>query len=124
MKDSEKFIREINHAFAEKNAAFIIDRVTQDVTWRVVGEITVEGKAEFASALQRMEQMPPMKITVNEIISNGDSAVVHGEVRGKNTAGQKKKYDFCDIYKLTGSDRPMIREMISYVIDISRFKPL
>lgn len=124
MKEAEKFLREINHAFAEKDAAFIIDRVTNDVTWKVIGEITVEGKADFTSALKRMEQMPPMKIKVNEIISHGDSAVVHGEVRGKNTAGQKKKYGFCDIYKLTGTEKPMIREMISYVVDISRFEPI
>ena len=122
MDNKEDFLRQVNKAFTDGDEKFLLEHVTEDFCWDIVGERTIGGKAEFSEALEEMRDMPPMKISVNKVFSQQNSAVVEGIVVGRNRIGQKKHFGFCDIYELSDSGELKIRKMTSYVINVSRHK--
>lgn len=122
MNQSEKFLREINNAFAENNMDYLIQHVSDDFCWVIVGRNTVSGKAEFSEALEQMQTMPPMNIEVRNILVHGKDAIVEGIVIGRNRREQKKSFGFCDIYRFSDSRELRIQKITSYVIDVSKHK--
>lgn len=122
METKEKFLREVNQAFSEGNTEFLLNRISDDFCWTIVGEKTISGKTEFTEAMDHMKDLPPMKISIDNIMMDGNTATVEGIVVGKNRNGQRKYFAFCDIFKLKGNDDLKISAMTSYVIDVSKHK--
>lgn len=123
MSKTEEFLRKINMAFAEGDDQFLLNNVTEDFCWKIVGERTISGKSEFSESLEQMREMPPMKIEIRNVIIEDGSGIIEGIVVGRNRTGQKKYFGFCDVYGLEGSgEEQKIRKMSSYVIDVSRHK--
>lgn len=119
---TEKFLREVNKAFQDGNKEFLLNCITEDFCWNIIGEKTVNGKTEFEEALEQMGGIPPMKIQVTNIMINDKNAIVEGIVIGRNRSDQKKYFGFCDVFKLAGSTDLKIQKMRSYVIDVSKHK--
>ncbi len=122
MNPTEKFLRDVNKAFSEANSEFLLKHITDDFCWIIVGEKTVGGKIEFSEALEEMQGMPPMNIDIQNVVLADGSAVVEGVVVGRNRNDQKKYFGFCDIYRLSGDEDLKIKQMTSYVIDVSKHK--
>lgn len=122
MESTEKFLREVNKAFQDGDTEFLLNSITDDFCWTIVGEKTVGGKIEFSEALEQMNGIPPMKIQVTNVIIKDLEAVVEGIVIGRNRSDQKKYFGFCDVFNLTGTKDLKIRKMSSYVIDVSKHK--
>lgn len=115
MTKKEKFLQEINGAFADNNTDFILENVTDDIKWTIIGDKTVKGKKEFREALKEMESEDPFELNISNIITHGDSAAVDGTMK----SADGKTYAFCDVYKFQGFKTPQIKAMTSYVIDIT-----
>jgi ketosteroid isomerase-like protein len=122
MDPKEEFLRKVNKAFAEGDSDFLLNHVSDDFCWVIVGEKTVGGKTEFSEALERMKDLPPMNIHIQHVISHNNCAIIEGTVIGKNRIGQKKYFGFCDVFYLEGSDNYKIKKMTSYVVDVSKHK--
>ncbi|MFZ0488871.1 MAG: nuclear transport factor 2 family protein [Salegentibacter sp.] len=121
MKATETLLRKINEAFARNNREFILEHVTDDITWDAVGyQDIIRGKEEFERVLKEMDAPCEMDLQISNIVVQGTSAAVDGTILVKNELKKDKKYAFCDIYKLKGEKDPKICEMISYVINISK----
>lgn len=120
MSDKEKFLRDVNRAYAEGDEKFFMDHITEDICWTIVGEKDVGGKAEFKELLDQMKEMPALDIEVENIFESETHGIVEGIVISRNRLGQKKHYGFCDIYKFTQGKELRISSITSYVIDISR----
>ena len=87
------FLKDFNVAFAEGNVDFIVDHVSEDIEWTVIGDSTIEGKTEFEAALRRMAHVKAESLTINGIITHGKEAALHGEM----TLNTGDTYIFCDI---------------------------
>lgn len=123
MKAIEDLLRNINEAFADNNRDFILSHVTDDIIWTVVGyKDVIQGKDEFEKALKEMEGPTEMDLKITNMVIQQDMAAVDGRIVLRKEEGKKKKYAFCDIYRLRGENQPKISEMISYVIDVSKQK--
>ena len=122
MRRREEFLRKVNTAFVEGDDQFLMDHVSEDFCWVVVGERTISGKNEFTEALAQMKETPPIEIDIHNLILDDLSAIVEGIVVGRNRIGQKKQFGFCDVYRFSGKDEMKIRQMNSYVIDVSKHK--
>lgn len=120
MKEKEQFLRQVNQAYAEGNEQFFMDHVTDDICWVIVGEKNIGGRSEFKEALQQMQEMPAMDISVDNVIINDHYGIVEGVVTSRNRLGQKKHFGFCDIYRFREGKELKINNITSYVIDISR----
>ncbi|MDR8393739.1 nuclear transport factor 2 family protein [Aliifodinibius sp. S!AR15-10] len=115
MTKKGKFLQKMNEAFAKSDTEYILQNVTDDIKWTVIGDQQIQGKDEFARALKEMEAEEPFEIDIHNIITHGDSAAVDGIM--KSVTG--KSYSFCDVYKFRGFKNPLIKEMTSYVIETS-----
>lgn len=120
MKDKEQFLRKVNEAYASGNSKFLMDHITEDICWEIVGERYIGGKSEFQEVLDQMKEMPSMEIEVNNIIISDNFGIAEGVVVSRNRLGQKKHFGFCDIYKFIEGGEIKISNIKSYVIDISR----
>lgn len=118
--DTKGFIERMNEAFASCDLDFLMENVTDDIEWNVVGENKVSGIDEFRETMERMKEMGPMNITVSEIILKKDRAVVEGIVQLKKP-GKRRKYAFCDIYVLK-KDTNKVKELRTYVTKIVKIK--
>lgn len=112
---NQEMLEEINKAFARNDTGFIVENVTDDIRWIIVGDQTVEGKEAFTETLKAMETDEPMELTIHHIITHGTSASVNGEMK---TSGGKV-YAFCDVYQFSGFKNPKIKEMTSYALKVT-----
>ena len=120
MTEKEKFLREVNNAYENVDEQFFMERITYDINWEIVGEKDISGKAEFKEVLDRMKEMPPVEIEVQNVFFDHLHGIVRGVVVSRNRLGQKKHFGFCDIYKFAEGEKLRISGITSYVIDISR----
>lgn len=116
MTKKGKFLQQLNEAFANNDVDFIIENVTDDVRWTIVGDHIIEGKADFTKALEAMVVDVPLNLTINTIITHGKTAAVNGVMSSPEGA----TYAFCDIYTFSGFKNPKIRTMTSYVIALTQ----
>lgn len=117
MKSREEFVKKINKAFASCDTQFIADHVTDDIQWKIVGEKTISGKADFEASLERMKLGGPMEISIEEIIIQDNKTMVEGIVEYRTLPGRKKSYAFCDIYIFSENGKKF-RELRTYVSQI------
>lgn len=120
MTEKEKFLREVNNAYENVDEQFFMERITDDINWEIVGEKDISGKAEFKEVLDRMKEMPPVEIEVQNVFFDNLHGIVRGVVVSRNRLGQKKHFGFCDIFKFAEGEKLRISGITSYVIDISR----
>lgn len=120
MKEREEFLRKVNRAYTEGNIQFLMEHITDNICWEIVGEKYIGGKSEFKEVLDQMQEMPSMEVEVDNIIISDQFGIVEGVVTSRNRLGQKKHFGFCDIYKFEEAPEIMISNIKSYVIDISR----
>lgn len=113
---NQQFLEKFNKAFAENDTDFILEHVSDDIKWNVIGYQAVQGKEEFAEMLISMQLPDPQKLKIHNIITHGKSASVNGEITSK----EGNSFGFCDVIKFSGFKNPKVKEMTSYVIEISR----
>lgn len=78
-------------AFAKNNATFILEYVTDDITWIMVSDQTIQGKANFTAALARMKDNEVVEVRIDNVITHGDTAAVNGRMKMKDG----NVYAFC-----------------------------
>ena len=106
------FLKDLNIAFATGNADFIIDHVSNDITWVMHGDKTVKGKEGFIGLMNILRQDIADELILHNIITHGREAAANGEmIMGT------RKYSFCDVYHFTNTTSSIIKEMHSYVIE-------
>jgi limonene-1,2-epoxide hydrolase len=118
--EKHELLRKFNQAFVDFNTEFILNSVTDDIVWTMVGEDSVQGKSEFANVLENMKSENQQELVIHHIITHGSEAAVDGIVKAVNAAGEEKTYAFCDIYRFSGFKNPKIKEMISYGIEVKQ----
>lgn len=109
------FLEELTVAFAKGNSEFILGNVTEDIRWNVVGEKLIQGRDNFAAALKRMKDDKAMELAIRHVATHGKTGAVDGIIKlqsGKTRA-------FCDVYEFRGAKATSVKEITSYVIEMS-----
>lgn len=120
MTIKEQFLHDLNKAFANNDVDYLTKCVTDDIQWNIIGEDTIWGKMSFTKALTEMGGDENLfDLQIDDIIIHQDKAVVEGSMISR----RGKTYAFCDIYTFANDEKPLIKEMSSYVITM-RKKPL
>lgn len=116
-KNSPKreFLKDWNIAFAEGNSSFVLDSVSEDVTWNRVGDSLIQGNEAFAEALAEMESNEATEFVLHKIVTHGKDGAVNGLIVTKNG----EQHAFCDVYEFTNTTGTTIKSIVSYVIEIS-----
>lgn len=106
-------LRDFHVAFAEYDESFILESVADDIQWRVIGDVEVQGKEELIRMLEQMQEEETAELIIDNIITHGNTASVNGSAKMANG----EAYAFCDVYRFSGYGKnAKIKEMTSYVI--------
>lgn len=116
MTNREQFLHNLNKAFAKNDVDYITNCVSDDIKWIMVGDDTIRGKANVARSLNEMSNGVPFTLQIGDLIIHQNKAVVEGNM----TSPKGEAYAFCDIYTFADRENPLIKEMSSYVIALSK----
>ena len=75
MNATEKFLREVNQAFSEGNTDFLLNKISDDFCWTVVGEKTISGKTEFTEAMEKMKMAFDLALLERFVKENNETQV-------------------------------------------------
>lgn len=109
-----EFLKEFNIAFAKGNVEFIVESVTDDIVWNIIGDKKIEGKETFAKELEKMKSKNATELIIDQILSHGKEGASNGIIKMQNG----KEYAFSDFYKFKGAKGGQIKSITSYVIKI------
>ncbi|WP_163538358.1 nuclear transport factor 2 family protein [Gracilibacillus sp. YIM 98692] len=114
----QAFFRAFNEAFVYQDNETILESVTDDIVWRMVGIDTIKGKENLEQALGEMNSTDHFDLEIEHLITHGKEAAVNGMIHATKKDGEQKHYSFCDIYKLNKHKDGKIKEIISYVLEV------
>lgn len=110
-----EFIKQFNIAFAEADVEFIIESITDDIVWHVVGEKTIEGKSGFQAVLDGMHAYKIKELVVENILSHGKKGAASGIIKQEN--GQTFAYS--DFYEFSGAKGTKIKKITTFLIKMN-----
>lgn len=108
-----EFLKVFNIAFPKGDTDFIMEHVSEDIQWEMVGLKTVRGKSEVLQQLNEGEKTIIREFELSSVITHGKEASASGEF----VLESNKRYKFCDVYKFQGT-KTIIKEIQSFVIEI------
>jgi hypothetical protein len=97
-----------------QNLTIAFGKVTDDFHWNIVGNQLIQGKDDFAKALQRKKTDKVVEMAVHHIATHGKCGAANGTTKLKN--GQT--LTFCDGYELKDMKGALVKEITSYIIEI------
>lgn len=109
-----EFLKAFNIAFAKGNLDFVLEGVSDEIVWDIVGNTTITGKESFADELQNMKTNTVAELTLHQILSHGKEGAVNGLMKMQDG----KQYAFSDFYQFSSAKGTMIKSMTSYIIEI------
>jgi ketosteroid isomerase-like protein len=108
------FLEHVTAAFAKNDSAFLLSRVTDDITWNIVGSEKISGKPAFDAALGRVNSVETLELNIKHVSSHGKA----GAVDGVRTMADGKTFAFAFIYVFSSVKYTLIKEITSFVIPI------
>ena len=107
------FVQDLTIAFAKGDSTFLLSKVTDDIRWNKIGDTLIEGKEDFALALDKLKKEEAVQLTVYHVATHGKTGAVNGTIKLKNG----KTYAFCDVYEFSNAKAVAAKEITSYVIE-------
>ena len=104
-------VEKINVACAKGDTEAFLSYLTDDVTWTIIGDENLIGKAAIRQFMLPMGADIP-KFTVEKIIAEGDVAMGHGNMEMKGEDGITHPYAYCDIYQFNNDK---VNKMTTFV---------
>ncbi|MFW5684458.1 MAG: nuclear transport factor 2 family protein [Spirochaetota bacterium] len=110
----KKFLVEFNRAFAQADVEFVLDHVSDDVVWSMVGSKELDGKAAMRDELASMMAAEASSMVLHSVITHGRDAAANGEFHYPDG----EKIAFCDVYAFTKATGNTIRRITSYAFSV------
>jgi ketosteroid isomerase-like protein len=117
MKEQIAFLEKFNEAFAKADINYIIEQVSDDIVWDMVGDFLIKGKEAFNHSLKEMEGVETLDMQIQNTIIEGRNAAVNGSMKVKESSGTIREFGFCDVYEFN-KEITKIQKMTSYVLPI------
>lgn len=109
----------IYKAVTESDNGFILNNLDDDIVLNIIGVKRIVSKVNIISTIEMFVKKGINEITINDAITHGNTAAVHGSVIFKDNL----QIHFCDIYRFNGFGKnAKIKEINSYLINPSNHK--
>lgn len=109
-----EFLKELNSAFANGDVPFVASNLMDDITWDMVGDKVISGKAAMVKELELMKDSPVTKLVLHTVVTHGREASASGEMH----MATGEVYAFCDVYTFAKASGTLIKSITSYVIKV------
>ncbi|MEK4511380.1 nuclear transport factor 2 family protein [Paenibacillus anaericanus] len=111
----KQLLKDFNIAFARNDIGFILENITDNVKWNLIGDKVIQGRSNFAEELKQMNNIGAIELEITNILTHGNTGAAHGILRFENLS-----YAFCDVYIFSSSAKnAKIKEITSYNIEVS-----
>ena len=111
----KELLKELTIAYAKNDMDFCLQCMRDDVTWILVGKKEIQGTTEFRETLEQLNEREVKKLTIDNIITHGNTGSVNGTILLKDN----NEIAFCDVYNFGGfGKKAKIKKITSYVIPI------
>ena len=108
------FLKDFNISFAKGEVDIILARVTEDISWNLVGHWSRNGLREFLEELKLLEDQQPEEMVIDHVVSHGKQGAVNGIL----TRSDGKKYAFADFYEFKNAKGTLIKSITTYMIPL------
>ncbi|MDN3668228.1 nuclear transport factor 2 family protein [Echinicola jeungdonensis] len=108
------FLKEFNIAFAKRDVEFLVESVTEEIVWTIVGIKKITGKKDFLFELEKIKMEKTTELMLDQILSHGKEGATNGIMKMQNG----KKYAFSDFYQFNGARGAKIKSITSYIVEI------
>lgn len=107
------FVQELSIALALRDIDRVLEGISDDVCWEVVGRSPVVGKAAVAEKLSAGKSARVQAVTIHHVVTHGKAGAVDGTIQRKDGSSLR----FCDVHEFRNAKGSSIRAITSYVID-------
>lgn len=111
---NKAILRKGNAAITEGNYEGFISLCADDTEWTFVGDTILKGKEAVRQWMVTTYIAPP-RVTVANLIAEGDFLTATGDVTMKDKDGKETHYSYCDIWRFSGG---LIVELRAFVIKV------
>ncbi|MET1054729.1 MAG: nuclear transport factor 2 family protein [Pedobacter sp.] len=113
--NTKEFILSLIEAFDNNDVESILEHLSDDIEWTIIGHETLSGKNNIEEFFKAHPDMKMLSSTKDHMIIDGDSVAVNGEVDCVNeSTGNRQDMFYCDIYDLKDGK---VQRMTSYCVD-------
>lgn len=113
------FVQEITIALAKGDVKSVLNSVTEDIRWSIVGDRVLQGTEQFVEALQEKKNEKVVELKIQHIATHGKTGAVDGTLKFKN-----KSHAFCHMYEFNNAKGNAVKEITSYIIKIEQKPPM
>lgn len=104
------FLKDVNVAFINGDIKFFMDNISDAISWEIVGQSFVTGKAIFLESVQEHKLWKAQELVIDTIITHGPDASVSGQI----TMADNSKIAFCDIYRFKSAGGTTINSIKTF----------
>jgi ketosteroid isomerase-like protein len=116
LSKNKELIKEFNKAFTAKKIEFILDHVSNDIRWNIVGMPVIIGKNDFLKTIEMMDLIDVRELNIQNIIAEGEYVVVEIAAKSYIKGGDPLNASYCSVYRIKDEK---IKELTTYIVDTS-----
>ncbi len=110
------FLIQFTTAYARGDVPFILSRISEEITWNIVGDRLVCGKMDFTNAIQQhMNQAAVAELAIYHVATHGRAGAVDGTMTLENGL----KTAFCHVFDFSSAKGDTIKAITSYIIGLN-----
>lgn|SRR5690554_709136 len=108
------FLKDFNIAFVQGDTETILNRVTEDISWELVGGWKINGLEAFKAELDKTKDSKLSEATIERVVTHGKEGAANGILIDENG----KKYAFADFYEFNSAKVSRIKSITTYMIEM------
>lgn len=103
---------DFNIAFARGEVGDVLNFLTDNALWKMVGDRTLQGKNEIEPFLEDMSKLRAKHLLIQQVITHGKDAGAHGVL----DFGHHHRVAFADFYEFASAGSNKIKRITSYAV--------
>lgn len=108
-------LRDLNIAYANRDMQPVLENLTDNIRWEMVGNKLIEGKEQVAEELEQRKRTQTRELILQNIITHGNVGAVDGIAK----LDDGSSYAFCEVYRFSShAKNAKIKEITSYIIEL------
>jgi uncharacterized protein len=116
MSERQRVVERYIEGFRQGDRRMILDCLTDDVEWNLLGWQSLQGKEQFAGEIQNDAFVGTPQLTIERMVEEDEVVVAFGAGRGRLRAGGELEFVFSDAFFFEG-DR--IRRLDTYQVNLT-----
>ena len=116
MSERQDIVQKYIEGFRRGDRDMILECLTDDVEWNLLGWQSLEGKDRFAGEIQNDAFVGTPELTIERMVEDQDMVVALGSGSGRLREGGELEFVFSDVFFFEGT---RIRRLDTYQVNLN-----